>query len=163
VLPLALYFKNPLANARAYQQADWEGGQFVNWPFYAIVKGTDLHSAPWTNLVLTYGWIFLVLAGFLALILTQDCRQYWRTRPAEMIFALLYLVWLFTYDSPSWVRGSFPRYAIPVLPFVYLALKEWLPKDRRLLWGVAMVSPVLAAFSSIGIRNVYAILRHALG
>jgi len=159
VLPLALYFKNPLANAQAYQRADWEGGRFLSWPFYAIIKGTDLYAVPWTNLILTYGWIFLVLAGFLKLILTKNCRQYWRTRPTEMMFAVSYLAWLFTYNSPYWVRGSFPRYAIPVLPFVFLALKEWLPRDRRVLWGIAIVSPVLAAFSAIGIRNVLEILR----
>jgi hypothetical protein len=163
-LPLALYFQNPLANVHRYQQADWEGGRLLTWPFYAILKSTFSYpAAPGTNLVLTWGWILFVLAGFFALVLAKNCRQYWRIRPAEMIFAVSYLIFIYTYNSPHWVRGSFPRFAIPILPFVLLALNQWLPKDRCLLWGLAVVSPVLAACSAIGIRNVAEIVRRTIG
>jgi hypothetical protein len=112
---------------------------------------------------LTWGWILFVLAGFFALVLAKNCRQNWRTRPAEMIFAVSYLIFIYTYNSPNWVRGSFPRFAIPILPFVLLALNRWLPKDRRLLWGLAVLSPVPAACSAIGIRNVAEIVRRTIG
>ena len=162
-LPLALYFQNPLANVHSYQQGDWEGGQLLTWPFYAILKSTSSYpAAPWTNLVLTWGWILFVLAGFLTLVLAKNCRQYWRTRPAEMIFAVSYLVFIYSYNSPYWARGSFPRFAIPILPFVLLALNKWVPKDRRLLWGLAVVSSILAACSAIGIRNVAEIVRRTI-
>jgi hypothetical protein len=80
-----------------------------------------------------------------------------------MIFAVTYFIFIYTYNSPFWMRRSFPRFAIPILPFVLLALNKWLPKDRRLLWGLAVVSSVLAACSAIGIRNVAEIVRRTIG
>ncbi len=163
VLPLALYFKNPMANVHRYQQADWEGGRLLTYPFAAIVKSTFSYPGPITNMILTWGWILFVLAGFLALLLTRGCREYWKSRTVEMLFAVGYLIFVFTYNSPHWIRGSFPRFAIPVLPFILLALQKWLPKDRRFLWAVGAMAAVLAAFSAIGIRNVAEILRQSLG
>jgi hypothetical protein len=161
-LPLVLYFRTPLANVQSYQQSDWQGGRLLTWPFSAILKATFSNPAPWTNLGLTWGWILFVLAGFLALVLAKDYRTHWRTRPAEMFFAVSYLVFIYTYNS-YWVRGSFPRFAIPILPFVLLALNKWLPKDRRLLWGLAVASSLLAAFSAIGIRTIFYIVRRTIG
>jgi hypothetical protein len=164
-LPLALHFQNPLANVHRYQQADWEGRRLLTWPFYAILKSISSDQAPGTNLVLTWGWILFVLAGLFALVLAKNCREYWRTRPTEMIFAVSYLVFIYTYNSPPHLgMRTFPRYAIPVLLFVLFALNKWLPKDRRLLWCLWVMSSVLAACSAIGIRNVAAaIIRRTTG
>lgn len=51
-------------------------------------------------------------------------------------------------------RGNFARFAIPILPFVLLALYRWLPKDRRVLWALAIIVPELAAGSALGLANV---------
>jgi len=161
VLPLALYFQNPLANVQTYQHQDWQGGQLLSWPFRAILRSMLTEGAPATSLVLAGGWTLFVLAGFLVLVLSQRCREYWRIHQLEMIFATSYILFLCTYNSP-WARGNFPRFAIPALPFVFLALREWLPKDRRLVWVLAVVSPVLAACSEIGIKNVAEILRRTI-
>ena len=58
------------------------------------------------------------------------------------------------YNAPRLARGNFRRFAIPILPFVFLALLRWLPKDRRLLWCAAVIAAPLAAFSAIGIQNI---------
>jgi hypothetical protein len=91
----------------------------------------------------------------------QSCREYWRGRPTEMLFAAGYLLFIYCYNS-EWARGSFPRFAIPALPFVLLALNAWLPKDRRVVWGIAVVSSALAACSAVGIRNVAQVLRRTV-
>jgi hypothetical protein len=80
-----------------------------------------------------------------------------------MVFLVPYLWTLFTYNYPHWARGNFARFAIPIIPFVLLALYRWIPKDRRLLWALGVVSPILAAASEIGINNVAQILRRAIG
>jgi hypothetical protein len=54
--------------------------------------------------------------------------------------------------------GNFIRFSIPALPFVFFAILPWLPKDRRVLWTLAVVAPVLAACSAIGIRNLFPFL-----
>jgi len=80
----------------------------------------------------------------------RDYRQYARANPAEAIFAGLFLLAIFCYDYLVWARGNFMRFSIPVMPFVFFALLRWLPKDRRILWGLGALAPVLAACSAVG-------------
>jgi hypothetical protein len=80
----------------------------------------------------------------------------------EAIFLAPYLWCLFTYNYPYWARGSFARFAIPILPFVLLALYRWLPKDRRILWGLGVAAPALAASSALGVVNVVHMLKNAI-
>jgi hypothetical protein len=155
VLPLKLYLHDPLATVHSYGvlQASSSPGVF-GIPFRAIIVGTLLYPSPWTNLVITFGWILLVVAGNIAMVSTKEFRAYARDHVAEAVFAGLYLLFLYSYNAPRLARGNFPRFAIPILPLVFLALLRWLPKDRRLLWCAAVIAAPLAAFSAIGIQNV---------
>ena len=157
-LPLAIERGDPLATVHSYQSAGQTGPALFGIPFYAIIKGTLLYPAPWTNLLLTFGWILFVLAGTIAMASTRSFHAYARSHQVEIIFAALYLLSLFSYNSPYFARGNFSRFAIPIVPFILLALNRWVPKDRRLLWGLAIICPVLAAASAIGIRDLAAIL-----
>jgi hypothetical protein len=159
VIPLAHYFHDPLATVHSYQSAKASATvPLFGIPFYAIVKGTILYPAPLSNLVLTLGWIFLVLIAIIAMLLTHHFRNYASEHLPEVVFAAPYLLSLYCYNYPMWARGNFPRFAIPIVPFVLIALGRWLPKDRRLLWILAPVAAVLAASSAIGIRNVVHLL-----
>ncbi len=93
----------------------------------------------------------------------KNFRRYGRDHPVEIIFAVLYLISIYTYNYPYWARGNFARFAIPVIPFALMALQRWIPRDRRLLWGIGLVSPVLAAASAIGIKHAINIFHSALG
>ncbi|MBI3475481.1 MAG: hypothetical protein HY010_07095 [Acidobacteria bacterium] len=158
-IPLASYFHDPLATVHSYESTDAAAtGPLFGIPFYAIIKGTILYPAPLTNLVLSFGWIFLVLIAAAAMLRTKQFRQYSRDHVAEIVFAAPYLLSLYCYNYPYWARGSFPRFAIPIIPFVLLALFRWFPKDRRVLWALAPVMAVAAASSAIGIRNVVHLL-----
>jgi Gpi18-like mannosyltransferase len=160
VIPLARYFHDPLATVHSYQSAQASATvPLFGVPFYAIVKGTILYPAPLSNLVLTFGWIFLVLIAIIAMLWTHHFRNYASEHLPEVVFAAPYLLSLYCYNYPMWARGNFPRFAIPIVPFVLIALRRWLPKDRRLLWMLAPVTAVLAASSAIGIRNVIYFLR----
>ena len=154
VLPLKLYLHDPLATVHSYGvlQASSSPGVF-GIPFRAIIVGT-LSPSPWTNLVITFAWILLVLAGNIAMVSTKEFRTYAREHVAEAVFVGLYLFFIYSYNAPRLARGNFPRFAIPILPFVFLALLRWLPKDRRLLWCAAVIAAPLAAFSAIGIQNI---------
>jgi hypothetical protein len=160
VLPLARYFGDPLLTVHSYTKRDYGGGGIVGphghlfgWPFHGIVAGTLAYHAPWTNLLLSFFWIGLVLAGT-GMMFSKDFRKYAREHPNEVIFCGFYLLAIFSYDYLIWARSNFIRFSIPILPFVFFALARFLPKDRRLLWVLAMVSAVLATFSAVGIRNV---------
>ena len=160
VLPLALYFGDPLATVHSYSPNTnrWLFGL----PFYAIIKGTLLYPPPVTNLVLSFGWVFFILFGSIMMVAKKSFRLYSQTHPVEVIFAALYLLAIYSYNLPFWARMSFARFAIPIIPFVLLALKPWIPKDRRLMWGIGLISSVLAAVSAAGLRNTLEILRNAL-
>jgi hypothetical protein len=159
VLPLWQQFGDPFVTVHSYQRLDQPGPSLFGFPFYAIISGTIHSSSPWTNLALTFGWISFVIAGAIAMLATERSRQYCRTHPVEAFFAAAYLLSILCYNYPYWARGTFPRFAIPIIPFVLWALLPWMPKSRPLLWGLAIVSPVLAAASAIGIRNVFHMIR----
>jgi hypothetical protein len=154
VLPLAIHFGNPLANLSGYQEQDWDQRSMIGWPFRAIIAGTFAEPLKWTNLISTYGWIILILLAMISMIATRRFRQFARAHPVETIFIAIYLVFLFTYNSSYWARLIFPRLALPIVPLALVALQNWLPKHQWILWTIAIVSPVLAAASAIGIRNV---------
>ena len=160
VWPLWHAFGDPLATVHSYQQASQHDPHLFGIPFYAIIRGTLTYHSPLTSLVLSFGWILLVLAGIAAMIATKPFREYAKSRPVEVIFAAAYILAIFSYNSPYWARGTFPRFSIPIIPFVLFSLQRWIPKSRALLWGLGVVSPVLAAASALGIRNVLPFLRH---
>jgi hypothetical protein len=160
VTPLTVYLNDPLATVHSYQSVQAAAaGPLFGIPFYAIIKGTVLYPAPITNLLLTFGWIFLVLLSLAAMIGTQTFHKYAREHPAEIVFAAPYLLSLYCYNYPHWARGNFPRFAIPIIPFVFVALWRWIPKDRRVLWALAPITAVLAASSALGIHNIAHLLR----
>jgi hypothetical protein len=159
--PLATHFGDPLATVNSYHSKEWQGGWLFGFPFYAIIKGTLLYPAPWTNLVLSFGWIFLVLGAVVAMVISKRFRAYCKDHTVEGAFLVPYLWCLFTYNYPYWARGTFARFAIPILPFVLLVLYRWIPKDRRVLWGLGALFSVLAASSALGVSNVVHMIRMA--
>lgn len=158
LVPFWIYFGDPLYEFHRYQTADWHSGSPITWPFAVIVRSFIWNREPWTNVVLTLLWIVVVLLGLIAMA-RPDFRDRLREYPAEFAFAAFYICFLFSYNSAEWARAEFVRFAIPVLPLVLLALSRWIPKDRRILWSMAIVTPVFAAASALGIRNVIHMLR----
>jgi len=160
MLPLAHYFGDPLRTVHSYTTRDYGGaavvgphGRLFGLPFHGIVAGTLAYPAPWSNLLLSFFWIGLVLAG-VCMMLSSSFREYAKTYPNEAMFCGFYLLAVFSYDYLIWARSNFIRFSIPALPFVFFALLRFLPSDRRLLWCLSIVSAVLAAFSAVGLRNV---------
>ena len=159
-LPLAHYFGDPLLTVHSYTTRDYGGGGIVGphghlfgWPFQGIVAGTLAYPAPWSNLLLSFFWIGLVLVG-VGMMFSHSYREFAQTHPSEAIFCGLYLLAVFCYDYLIWARSHFFRFSIPALPVVFFALLPLLPKDRRLLWCLSIVGGVLAVLSAIGVRNV---------
>jgi hypothetical protein len=173
IAPQRIYMGNSLANVKAYGQEDGSGGRPLTYPFAALIRPPtiaasvsgpeDVIAGKTTRLSFARSilWIGITVLGIGAMLYNPDFKTYARTRPVESIFCVLYLCLLFTYNSP-WARMAFPRYVIPVLPFVFLALKPWLPKDRRLLWGFGLIYAVFAAAETIGILNAREAVRRLL-
>ena len=161
-LPLMLHFGDALANVNSYHSKEWQGGWLFGVPFLAIIKGFFI-PAPWTNIALSVFWISMVTSGVVMMVRSCEFREYCRAHSVEAFFLVGYLWCLFAYNYPAWARSNFARFAIPVLPFVLLALYRWVPKDRRLLWALGVMMPLLAASSALGIVNVLHRLRSIIG
>jgi len=158
LLPFWIYLGDPFFQLRSYQTHDWQSGMPIGMPFHAIATSMAHNREPWTNLILTSGWIAFILVGLVAMC-RKDFRPYFREYRAEGIFALLYITFLFTYNSQAWARADVVRFAIPVLPFVLLSLRDWIPRQRVIVYSLGILCAGLAACSAIGIRNVFPALR----
>jgi len=151
--PLQHYMGSPLANFTLYQRNDWHGGTPFSFPFVAIIRDTIPVNAPLTNLALTLGWIVFVLVGLVTAIRTGAFQYYARNHTAEACFVFLYCLALYTYDAPGWSRSNFPRFALPMLAWMLVFLRRYVPTNRSVMWGLAVISPTLAAASAVGIRQ----------
>jgi hypothetical protein len=160
ILPLIRYFGDPLLTVHSYTGRDYGGGgitgphgHLFGWPFHGIVTGTLAYPAPWTNLVLSFSWIALVMVGA-AMMVSHRFRAYAKDYPSETIFSGLYLFALFSYDYLLWARSNFMRFSIPVLPFIFFALMPLLPRNRKFLWCLNILCAVFAMISAVGLKNV---------
>jgi hypothetical protein len=147
-----------LANVALYQKNDWHGGLPFNLPFVTIFHDTFPINAPFTNLALTLGWILFVLVGIVVAIRSGEFQHYVKNHTAEACFVLVYCLALYTYHAPGWSRSDFPRFAIPVLPWILFFLRRYLPTNQKVLWALAVIAPCLAAASAVGIRQTWGIL-----
>jgi hypothetical protein len=128
VLPIARYFGDPWLTVHTYTSRDYGAakvvgphGHLFGWPFHGIVVGTMTYPALWTDLVLSFFWIALVLLG-VGMMFSSNLRKYANSYPNEAIVCGLYLFAIFSYDYLIWARSNFIRFCIPTLPFVFFAL-----------------------------------------
>ncbi len=154
LLPFWIAFHDPIYQFhRRASVVDWDSGHLLTWPFRDIVVSYLYYRGPWTNVILTGGWI-----GLSAVALFRLGVNVYRHRGAqelnEQIFAITYLTFLFSYNSLVWARWDFPRFVIPAIPLVLLSFDRWLPKSRYVIYPLCLVSSALAACSAIGIQNV---------
>lgn len=154
ILILTLAKGNPLANIEAYASEDWKSAHLpVSIPFLSILYGLVDSREPITNIVKISFFAVLVISGTLAVFWRKNFAVFKEVSQPEVVFVILYLVFLVSYNS-SWAWQEFPRFVIPLLPYILLSLKEWLPNDRRLIWISGIVSAALAAFSAFNVRTV---------
>jgi Glycosyltransferase family 87 len=158
LVPFWISLHDPLYQFHRYQHEDWQSGHLVTWPFLTIAVSYLYYTGPWTNVVLTGGWIGLAAVGLFRMGL-KLYRDGLPEHSNEQIFAIAYLTFLFCYNSLEWARWDFPRFVIPAIPLVLLTFDRWLPKSRYVIYPICAVSSILAACSAIGLQKVLSTLR----
>jgi len=162
VIPMTTIFGDPLANVAGYSKSDWAGGVPVMFPIVPLVKSAIYRKAfvPSGRLHIAYSfvnlaWVLLALAGTITMATSRRFQDYAKTYPAEAIFAATFALFLFSYYSPMWAFYFFPRFVIPLMPFLLLVFLDHLPRDRRILWGVALLSVAMSVGPKItpALRN----------
>jgi hypothetical protein len=152
IVPLWINFGDPLATYHGYR-GDWDSGSPIGLPFYAILKAIIDPNRPMTNVVLNTGWVVFSILGII-LLFRKSCAEYRKAFPVEVVFAALYLIFLFTYNSSYWSFSEFPRFAIPVIPMLLVGFRSFFPERRAVIWLLATLSAVLAALSAVGIHKL---------
>jgi len=161
ILPLKLYFGDPMANVKGYDHADWNSNSPITFPFAAIVRNALAGGSTRLNLARTLVWIVFILVAAALMVKSGRFRAYAQSRPMEATFWALYLLFLFTYNS-SWAWGEFPRFAIPLIPFSAYAVERWIPRAYWLLFALGVFAAVLSAAETLGIVSTLGRLRHVL-
>lgn len=157
LIPFWIHFHDPLFQVHQYRQYDWRSSSPIGLPFRALAVAFMTSRQPWTNTLLIVLWIVFSVVALCAMG-RKGFTPYVREHLTECLFAFLYLSFLFCYNS-SWSWGEFPRFVLPVLPLMIVALDQWIPKSRYVLYGLGLLSSILGAVSAIGIRNALSLSR----
>ncbi len=154
-VPVWATLGSPFANFTGYQIHWGPTGLPLTIPFFALVKSylRAVHELRWTFLAFTVGWLIFGLAGFSA-TLRHRIRMRLLVYPQEVIFAWMYGLFLCTYNDLD-IALAVDRYLLPVVPLILFATSNWIPRDRRITWGGAIVSGLLSAAVVVGFKNVF--------
>ena len=164
-VPMMLIYGDPFAGIRSYQHQDWASALPFSIPFLPLIKGAQATAVTMRlPLKLLVGsWLALTVAGLVQMVLNKSFREYARQRPVEAIFASLYAILLLSYNANFWAWQHFPRFAIPLLPFILVAYLRQLSTNKALLCGIAIASIVCVVLPRAGIANVSGVVHSLLG
>ncbi len=163
IFTLAVVVSLAVACAYLALVASLFGNSFGNFAWYkSMGLGHDRTFIPFVTIFMTYGehhgdhqltaknvaktltWMTFTLAGIIAALSRRVTRESMRALPVEWIFAATYMA-SFLFFPAWWIEGEYPRYLAPVIPMLLVALRPWLPSDRRVIWVVGLLSITLAA------------------
>jgi uncharacterized BrkB/YihY/UPF0761 family membrane protein len=95
----------------------------------------------------------VTLLGIVAMSLPRNRQQFWQHQP-EALFAWMYVLFVITYNDKD-IFLAFDRYLAPALPLLLFAMRDWIPRDRRLLWRGAVLAALLSAAEVVTFKNVF--------
>jgi hypothetical protein len=157
VVPLSTILGSPFANFIGYR-VDWGlRGWPLTYPFGTLVSSflAALHSSTrWYVLVLFVAWPVLALVGTVAMWLPRNRQRFSAMHQPEVLFASTYTLFCVTYNNFE-VVWLFSRFLIPALPLLVFSMRDWIPRDRRVLWGAAAISALLSSAILVGFKNVF--------
>jgi uncharacterized BrkB/YihY/UPF0761 family membrane protein len=71
------------------------------------------------------------------------------------LFASLFTLFFVSYNDVGDVGWDLPRFLMPIFPLLLFSLRDWIPRDRRVLWGAAGLSALLASSAMVGFKEVF--------
>jgi hypothetical protein len=160
IAPIWLLCGNPFANYALYQAGgDWgPHGLPITYPFGALISSflAALHhqNARWYTLTLFAAWPTLALLSATMIWRPRNRQGFLLRYRPEALFASAYFLFFFLYNNFE-VVWLFSRFLIPVLPILVFSLRDWIPKDRRVVWGAAVMSALLSSASIVHFRNIF--------
>ena len=136
-------FGNPAGNFHWYRQMGL-GHDRTFVPFVTIFLSFRDQLITAKNLAKTLAWMSVTLAAIIAAVRRPEMRAALTRDRVEWLFATIYVASFLLFPA-WWIEGEFPRYLVPVIPMLFVALRPWLPSDRRILGTIGILSATLAA------------------
>lgn len=146
---------SPFANLTLYRKVSWDPGWVITIPYSAMVRCFlgFFPSARWYTLVFFVIWPVVASAALVMMWLPRNRERLWQY-PAEPLFASIYTVFFLSYRYGA-VLWFFSRFLLPVLPLLIFSLRDWIPRDRRLLWGAAILTAGMSAIAVVHFENLF--------
>ena len=148
MIPMKLIYGDPLANVHGYHRVDWGGSFPVSIPLVPVIRGAFL-SDRWWRQILIGAWVLFATAGFIKMAIDKRFWSYAKQYPAEAFFAGFCGLFLFCYNVPFWSWLHFPRFVIPVVPFLILVFIDRFPRDRRIIWAVGLFNVAVTVWLKV--------------
>jgi hypothetical protein len=157
MVPLWIIVGRPFANFTGYSP-DWgHHGWPITYPFGVLVPAyliAIFSGTRWYTLVFLAAWPVFALVSTLKIWGPGKRQNFLAPYPAEALFATIYVSFFLSYPYTG-VIWYFSRFLIPVLPLLLFSLRDWIPKDRRVLWAATVLSALLSSAAMVGLRNVF--------
>jgi hypothetical protein len=142
---------------------DWgESGSPLAMPPVALLRSlrSILSESRWYVSMKYLGWPILTMLLIAALCANREARtQVWRVHAVESIAVSLYIFFFLSYNY-SGVGWYWPRFMIPVIPFLLLSIRKWLPSTIWIVWPAVALSSLLACSELLKMKTVFGFAFH---
>ena len=149
VVPLMASFHDPFIGYHGYQQADWNGGFPITYPFVAVVANLENgdNLGGFLATLFKAGFILLHVLALTGAACSAKIRQRALQMPIDLTFLIVYSAFIICYNSPHWAAGIYARVLLPILPLLLWIYEPWLPKARSLIISLGLCSVFIALHS----------------
>lgn len=148
MIPMKLIYGDPLANVHGYHTADWSSSLPVSIPLLPVIRGAFM-SHRWWRQILIGAWVLFAVAGLIKMAIDRRFWSYAKQYPAEAFFAGCFGLFLLSYNVPYWSWLHFPRFVIPLVPFLILVFIDRFPRDRRIIWAVGLFNVAVSVWLKV--------------
>ena len=148
-------------NFRRYR-FDWGGGSPLTIPSWALLQSlrSIFFESRWYTSLKYLGWPPLTLLLFATMCVNREARnQVLYQRKVETITVSLYILFFLSYNY-SGVGWYWPRFMIPVLPFLLLPVRRWLPTRSWIIWPAVALSSLLVCSELLKMKTVFGFAFH---
>ncbi len=141
---------------------DWGGGSPLAIPFWALLQSlrSIFSESRWYTSLKYLGWPILTALVVATMCINREARpQAVHQHKVESITVSLYIFFFLSYNY-SGVGWYWPRFMIPVLPFLLFSVRQWLPTRSWIIWPSVALSSLVACSELLKMKTVFGFAFH---
>jgi hypothetical protein len=141
---------------------DWGNGSPLAMPPMALLHSlrSILSESRWYVSVKYLGWPILTVFMIATMWMNREARdKAFREHTVESIAVSLYVFFFLSYNYTG-VGWYWPRFMIPVIPFLLLSIRKWLPSMSWIIWPAVALSSLVACSELLKMKTVFGFAFH---